>query len=181
MNSLGSESPVAVITGGAKGIGLACAARLLNSGFRVAITDISEPDLKSATATLTADAGRVLAIADDVRSYEGVQSNARKIVERWGRIDVLVNSAGVSQPKGLLSISEQEWDFVIAVNLKGTFNWCKAVASHMVGSAAGRIINISSVNAHTGGTPSAVQQVRLCRVQGWNSGAYPRAGERARA
>ncbi len=158
MSSFGSENPVAVITGGAKGIGLACAARLLGSGFRVAITDISESDLKSATTSLAADAGMVLAVADDVRSYEGVQSNAKRIMDSWGRIDVLVNSAGVSQPKGLLSISEQEWDFVIAVNLKGTFNWCKAVASHMVGAAAGRIINISSVNAHTGGTPSAVSK-----------------------
>jgi 3-oxoacyl-[acyl-carrier protein] reductase len=158
MNSFGSGNPVAVITGGAKGIGLACAARLLGSGFRVAITDISESDLKSATTSLAADAGMVLAVADDVRSYEGVQSNAKRIMDSWGRIDVLVNSAGVSQPKGLLSISEQEWDFVIAVNLKGTFNWCKAVASHMVGAAGGRIINISSVNAHTGGTPSAVSK-----------------------
>ena len=158
MNSFGSENPVAVITGGAKGIGLACAARLLGSGFRVAITDISESDLKSATTSLAADAGMVLAVADDVRSYEGVQSNAKRIMDSWGRIDVLVNSAGVSQPKGLLSISEQEWDFGIAVTLKGPFNWCQAVASHMVGAAAGRIINISSVNAHTGGTPSAVSK-----------------------
>lgn len=153
-----SESPVAVITGGAKGIGLACAARLKDSGFRVAITDISEPDLKNAAAALGAAEGTVIALAGDVRSYEGAQSNAKLIMDAWGRIDVLVNSAGVSQPKGLLSISEEEWDFVIAVNLKGTFNWCKAVASHMVGAASGRIINISSVNAHTGGTASAVSK-----------------------
>ncbi|MDF0520127.1 SDR family oxidoreductase [Bradyrhizobium yuanmingense] len=153
-----SEKPVAVVTGGAKGIGFACAARLLASGFRVAITDISEPDLKSASASLGAGQGDLLALWDDVRSFDGVQSNASRILDAWGRFDVLVNSAGVSQPKGLLSITEQEWDLVIAVNLKGTFNWCKAVASHMVGAAAGRIINISSVNAHTGGTPSAVSK-----------------------
>ncbi|RTE91303.1 SDR family oxidoreductase [Bradyrhizobium sp. LVM 105] len=153
-----SEKPVAVITGGAKGIGFACAARLLASGFRVAITDISEPDLKSASASLGAGRDDLLALRDDVRSFDGVQSNASRILNAWGRLDVLVNSAGVSQPKGLLSITEQEWDLVIAVNLKGTFNWCKAVASHMVGAAAGRIINISSVNAHTGGTPSAVSK-----------------------
>src|SRR4029453_4007657 len=158
MNSSGSESPVAVITGAAKGIGLACAARLLSSGFRVAITDISESDLKSAVSSRAADAGKLLAVTDDVRSYEGVQSNAKRILDSWGRIDVLVNSAGVSQPKGLLSISEQERDFGTAVNVKGTLNGCNAGASHMVGAGAGRIINISSGNAHTGGTPSAVSK-----------------------
>ncbi|MGY3364246.1 3-oxoacyl-[acyl-carrier protein] reductase [Bradyrhizobium sp. GM2.4] len=153
-----SEKPVAVVTGGAKGIGFACAARLIASGFRVAITDISEPDLKSATVSLEPERGDVIALTDDVRSFDGVHSNARRIMDTWGRVDVLVNSAGVSQPKGLLNITEQEWDLVIAVNLKGAFNWCKAVASHMVGAAAGRIVNISSVNAHTGGTPSAVSK-----------------------
>ncbi|WP_027531751.1 SDR family NAD(P)-dependent oxidoreductase [Bradyrhizobium sp. WSM3983] len=153
-----SEKPVAVVTGGAKGIGFACTARLMASGFRVAITDISEPDLKSATASLRAEQGDLIALTDDVRSFDGVQSNAKRIFDAWGRFDVLVNSAGVSQPKGLLNITEQEWDLVIAVNLKGTFNWCKAVAPHMVGAEAGRIINISSVNAHTGGTPSAVSK-----------------------
>ncbi|TQF42577.1 hypothetical protein UNPF46_04525 [Bradyrhizobium sp. UNPF46] len=153
-----SEKPVAVVTGGAKGIGFACAARLITSGFRVAITDISEPDLESATASLGAERSELMPLTDDVRSFDGVHSNAKRIMDAWGRVDVLVNSAGVSQPKGLLNITEQEWDLVIAVNLKGTFNWCKAIASHMVEAAAGRIINISSVNAHTGGTPSAVSK-----------------------
>ncbi len=158
MNSSDAERPVAVVTGGGKGIGLACAARLISSGFRVAITDIMESDLKSAAASLNKDQSTLMALPDDVRSYQGVQANAMRIMDIWGRIDVLVNSAGVSQPKGLLSISEEEWDFVIAVNLKGTFNWCKAVASHMIEAAGGRIVNISSVNAHTGGTPSAVSK-----------------------
>ncbi|PIT01941.1 hypothetical protein TSA1_15040 [Bradyrhizobium nitroreducens] len=153
-----SEKPVAVVTGGAKGIGFACAARLIASGFRVAITDISEPDLKTATASLGVERSELMPLTDDVRSFDGVHSNAKRIMDAWSRVDVLVNSAGVSQPKGLLNITEQEWDLVIAVNLKGTFNWCKAIASHMVGAAAGRIINISSVNAHTGGTPSAVSK-----------------------
>jgi 3-oxoacyl-[acyl-carrier protein] reductase len=158
MNKSPSQRPVAVITGGAKGIGFACAKRLLSSGFLVAITDIAEADLSTATTLLNGDAGTLIALADDVRSFHNVQSNAKKIIDTWGRIDVLVNSAGISQPKGLLTISEEEWDLVIAVNLKGTFNWCKAVASHMVEAAGGRIINISSVNAHTGGTPSAVSK-----------------------
>lgn len=153
-----SKDPVAIITGGAKGIGLASAVRLLRSGFRVAITDIAESDLGAASAVLGSNKDSLLTLKDDVRSHGGVQENAERVMDRWGRIDVLVNSAGVSQPKGLLEISEAEWDLVIDVNLKGTFNWCKAAAPHMIGAASGRIINISSVNAHTGGTPSAVSK-----------------------
>jgi 3-oxoacyl-[acyl-carrier protein] reductase len=152
-----SKDPVAVITGGAKGIGLASAARLMRSGFKIAIADIAEADLNSALSSLGSE-NDVLILTDDVRSFDGVHANAARVMDRWGRIDVLVNSAGVSQPKSLLEISEAEWNFVIDVNLKGTFNWCKAAAPHMIGAASGRIVNISSVNAHTGGTPSAVSK-----------------------
>jgi 3-oxoacyl-[acyl-carrier protein] reductase len=158
MRSVPTNDPVAIVTGGAKGIGLATATRFIRSGFRVAITDILEGDLRSASVALGSDQDWLLPLTDDVRSFDGVQANAKRVMERWGRIDVLVNCAGVSQSKGIFEISEADWDLVIDVNLKGTFNWCKAVAPHMIDAAAGRIINISSVNAHTGGSPSAVSK-----------------------
>jgi 3-oxoacyl-[acyl-carrier protein] reductase len=100
-----SKDPVAIITGGAKGIGLASAVRLLRSGFRVAITDIVASDLDSALSVLGSNKDSLLALKDDVRSYGGVQENAGRVMDRWGHIDVLVNSAGISQPKGLLEIT----------------------------------------------------------------------------
>jgi len=157
MTSANSDRPVAVLTGAAKGIGLASAHRLMASGFAIVLVDIHEDDLRNAVASLGGGDG-IMAVANDVRSYAGTMEAAQDVMRRFGRIDVLVNSAGVSQPKPLLEISEEEWDFVIDVNLKGTFNWCKAVARHMVEARRGRIINISSVNAHTGGGPSAVSK-----------------------
>ena len=150
--------PVAVITGGTKGIGLASARCLKSAGFRVAIVDTVQHDLDSACETLGGSSSAVLPLLIDVRQFASAHVGASEIVERWGRIDVLVNSAGVSQPKSLLTITEAEWDLVIDVNLKGTFNWCKAVAPIMVAAERGRIINISSVNANTGGSPSAVSK-----------------------
>jgi 3-oxoacyl-[acyl-carrier protein] reductase len=87
------------------------------------------------------------------------------VLDAWGHCDVLVNNAGISQPKGLLEISEAEWDEVIDINLKGQFNWCKAVAPSMVAGNGGRIVNISSVSAHTGAGPTAVSKFSYCAAK----------------
>ena len=84
------------------------------------------------------------------------------ILAALGRVDVLVNNAGISQPKGLLEISEAEFDHTIAVNMKGQFNWCKALAPAMLTLPEARIVNISSVSAHTGAGFSAVSRFAYC-------------------
>ena len=149
---------VAVITGGANGIGLASAQRLVSKSFRVALCDMATDDLVTASQAITAAGGEVLSLINDVRSHSGAHECVASVIDAWGRIDVLVNSAGISQPKGIVDITEKDWDLVMDVNLKGTFNWCKAVVPHMLRQKRGRIINISSVNAHTGGSPSAVSK-----------------------
>ncbi|MEJ0020319.1 MAG: SDR family oxidoreductase [Acetobacteraceae bacterium] len=152
------DGKVAVITGGARGIGLASAVRLSKAGFRVALSDLEQDALDTAAAQVAAAGGTALTLAVDVRHHDRVQAAAASVIDAWGRIDVLVNSAGVSMPKGILAITESEWDLVMDINLKGTFNWCKAAAAAMVAAQRGRIVNISSVNAHTGGSPSAVSK-----------------------
>ncbi len=149
---------VAVITGGANGIGLASAQRLVSKGFRVAICDIASGAVADAAQAIAATGGEVLSFVNDVRSHSAARECVASVIDAWERIDVLVNSAGISQPKGIVDITEEEWDLVMDVNLKGTFNWCKAVVPHMLRQQRGRIINISSVNAHTGGSPSAVSK-----------------------
>ena len=101
-------------------------------------------------------------LAGDTSDFAGVQRYAERTLERFGRIDVLVNNAGMSQPRGLLDITEDEWDRTINVNLKSCFNWCKAVAPAMLARGAGRIVNVSSVSAHTGGAVSAVSKFAYC-------------------
>jgi len=98
-------------------------------------------------------------MAVDVADFQSVQRAAAAVRDRCGPAEILVNNAGISQSKSILEISEAEWDEVMAVHLKGAFNWCKALAEDMVEARFGRIVNISSVNAHTGGGPLAVSKV----------------------
>jgi 3-oxoacyl-[acyl-carrier protein] reductase len=156
---------VAVVTGAARGIGRATAAALAKNGFAVALVDVLAPQLRE-TAALVREAGMAaLVLEGDVTSFTTTQRLGRELLTAWKRIDVLVNNAGISQPKGLLEISEEEWDRTIAVHLKGAFNWCKVVAPAMLGQRAGRIINMSSVSAHTGAGTAAVSKSAYCAAK----------------
>ena len=162
MQSPDNHPKVAVVTGAGRGIGLACVKRLVARGFKVAMADIGSPQLDQAVADLKAQGFEVMALPGDVGQYNSVQQQAGQVLSRYGRIDVLVNNAGISQPKGLIDISEDEWDRTIMVNLKGFFNWCKAAAPTMLAQGGGRIINMASISANTGGSPEAVSKFSYC-------------------
>lgn len=148
-----------VVTGGANGIGLATALRYGRAGYRVALVDLHDQALNEGAQLVAATGAECLLIKADVSDFYEAQAQAAHILECWGQIDVLVNNAGISQTKTLLEISEAEWDRTIAVNLKGYFNWCKAVVPAMMEQGKGRIVNVSSVGAHTGGGPNAASKV----------------------
>ena len=155
----------AVVTGAARGIGRASALALAKRGYAVALVDRLAADLESTAAEVAALGVAVLALAGNVADYAATQAQGRAVLDAWGHVDVLVNNAGISQPKGLLEINEAEWDEMIAINLKGQFNWCKAVAASMVAGNGGRIINISSVSAHTGAGATAVSRFSYCAAK----------------
>jgi 3-oxoacyl-[acyl-carrier protein] reductase len=156
---------VAVITGAARGIGRATAAALAKNGFAVALVDVRALLLPE-TATLVHDAGmEALELEGDVTRLAETQQLTARVLEAWGRVDVLVNNAGISQPKGLLEITEDEWDRTIDTHLKGAFNWCKAVAPAMLAQRSGRIINMSSVSAQTGAGTAAVSKSAYCAAK----------------
>ena len=141
---------VAIITGGALGIGRVYARRLLQEGARVVIADIVDPT--EAVRALDAH-GEVVGMQTDVASAEATRAMAEATVSRFGRIDVLVNNAAVFavlQPKRLEAIPEEEWDRVMAVNVKGVWNCVKAVVPAMKAQRAGRIVNIASAIAPKG-------------------------------
>jgi len=149
---------VAVITGAASGIGFASAVRLAKKGYAVGLADIGGAALDQAVAEIGKITSEVVALPGDVSDFAGVEKHVGDLIARFGCIDVLVNNAGISQPKSILDITEAEWDRTIAVNLKGVFNWCRNVAPYMVAAGSGRIINMSSVSAGTGGAASAVSK-----------------------
>jgi 3-oxoacyl-[acyl-carrier protein] reductase len=153
---------VAVVTGAAQGIGRGCAVALARRGFAVALVDVRRAELAEAADAVRAVGAQALEIESDVASYAAAQRDAKDILAALGRVDVLVNNAGISQPKGLLEISEAEFDHTIAVNMKGQFNWCKALAPAMLTLPEARIVNISSVSAHTGAGFSAVSRFAYC-------------------
>ncbi|MCP5372297.1 MAG: SDR family oxidoreductase [Hyphomicrobiales bacterium] len=149
----------ALITGAARGIGFGIGRRLARAGLQVVLVDRDGDAVAAAAETLSGEGMRARPAVVDVADFAAVQAVAAGLMAELGPIHVLVNNAGISQPRSILEISEREWDEVIAIHLKGAFNWCKALAPGMVAAAHGRIVNISSVNAHTGGGELAVSKV----------------------
>jgi len=153
---MNSSNKVAIITGGAKGIGLACAIRLANDGAKIVIADVEEDEGKQACADLVEQGHEALYIQCDVGKKLDVRNMVAAAVDQFGHIDILVNNAGIIAGGDFLEISEKDFDRVIKVNLKGAFLVGQAVARQMVKQIeadekgeheAGTIINMSSVNA----------------------------------
>ncbi len=152
------SSKVAVVTGAARGIGRAIALSLAGHGYDVAVVDLLEPELKETTKLLEAAGVKAVPYVFDVSDYAAVRAAADDIAQRFGRIDVLVNNAAMLQPQRIFEITEEQWDRGMAVNLKGVFSWCQSVAPRMLENGGGRIINISSVAATTGGSPQGASR-----------------------
>lgn len=136
---------VAVVTGAARGIGLATARRFLAEGWRVALIDIDGATLARTDADLAAPE-RALAIECDVAEPAQVAAAVARVEERFGRIDALVNNAGVAVFKPLLETTHEEWSRVLAVNLTGPFLCTQACAPVMLRNGGGSVVNIGSIS-----------------------------------
>ena len=137
------ESHVAIVTGGAQGIGLGIAEALLRQGLRVALFDLNSDALASATQQLAA-LGPVMGVRVDVTDCAMVDAGVAEVTAAWKTTDVLVNNAGLARDKRITRMSEADWDFVVDINLKGQFLCAKAVIPGMIAQRYGRIVNISS-------------------------------------
>jgi len=136
----------AVVTGGAQGIGEAIAETLAKEGAAVAIIDVNLEKAQATAAKLKSTYGvETEAYKTDVSNLAEVEKVTDSIIEKFKKIDILINNAGVTRDNLLLRMSEQEWDLVIAINLKGTFNFTKTVSKYMMKARTGSIVNISSV------------------------------------
>ncbi|MFA5101002.1 MAG: 3-oxoacyl-[acyl-carrier-protein] reductase [Candidatus Omnitrophota bacterium] len=136
---------VALVTGGGRGIGKEIAMTLAGEGADIVIWDVNPTDAQNTCKEIETKGRKTLADQVDVTNYESVEVAINKILDKYGKIDILVNNAGITKDNLLLRMSQQEWDAVINVNLKGTFNCTKAVFRPLSKQRSGRIINIASI------------------------------------
>ncbi len=140
----------AIITGAARGIGKAATERLFEVGYNVVLVDVHESVRQ--TATILSDGSRVLSLIADIRQYEAVQGVVQKAVERFGRIDVVVNVAGTAHRESFEETTLDVWHMDIETNMTGTFLMChEAVFPYMKQQGYGRLVNIASVSGKVGG------------------------------
>ncbi|MDN4493814.1 3-oxoacyl-ACP reductase FabG [Ureibacillus aquaedulcis] len=140
------QNRVAIITGGANGIGKAACETFLNQGAKVVIADFDEASGKELEQHFQNQGKEVLFIAVDVASQESVENMVAQVLAHHEKIDILINNAGITRDAMLVKMTEQDFDRVLDVNLKGVFNCTQAVVPHMVSRGYGKIINTSSVS-----------------------------------
>jgi 3-oxoacyl-[acyl-carrier protein] reductase len=142
---------VAIITGGARGIGFTTSQILAEAGAHVVLADVQAELAEEAAAQLRSSGGQAIALQADVQDASDVAAMVKHTLKTWGRIDVLVNNAGICPVTQLEDITPQEWDLVLGVNLKGMFLCSQAVAPSMRRQENGKIINIASSAGQMGG------------------------------
>ncbi len=139
------KDKVSIITGAAQGIGHATALRFARDGARVAVCDINEAAVVKTVDEIRAAGGQALGFVVDVTDKASIQRMVDGVMAAWGRIDTLVNNAGIVQDARLQKMTDEQFDRVIAVNLKGVYNCTRAVVDIMVAQNSGVILNASSV------------------------------------
>lgn len=140
------KDKVAVVTGAGSGMGKAIAKRLAGEGATIVVADINEAAMNTTVKELTAQGAKAIGVKVDVSNRDDVQRAIQSIVDQLGRIDILVNNAGVTRHRPFLTLNSEDWDHVLAVDLKGVFFCCQAAAPHMMRQRAGKILNISSIS-----------------------------------
>lgn len=146
-----NENKAAIVTGGAGGLGAAIAKGLLAGGYDVVIADVNEDALASAAQEMSGDSARARGVACDVSDPQSVEALVADTVSAHGRLDALVNCAGIGPLPPFLETTPEIWNRTIAINLTGTFLCCLAAAKVMVGQRSGRIVNIASISGARAG------------------------------
>jgi 3-oxoacyl-[acyl-carrier protein] reductase len=138
---------VAIVTGAARGIGAATAKKLGSDGFAVAVLDLDESTCKDTVGQITAAGGRAIGVGANVANAEQVTAALDRVAAELGPPVVLVNNAGVIRDNLLFKMTDDDWDTVLGVHLKGAFLMSRAVQAHMTAQKWGRIVNLSSSSA----------------------------------
>jgi len=146
---------VAIVTGGARGIGKAIALTFVREGAKIALVDVDQERLNALKDAIEKKAGVAIAVSCDISKSSETKQMVEQVQRAFGRIDILVNNAGIIRRGTIETVTEEDWDRVIEVNLKGTFNCCKAVVEIMKQRGYGKIVNVSSIAGKMGDITSA--------------------------
>lgn len=150
-SNLPLQDKVAVVTGSARGIGRVIAETLAQRGAKVLIADLRAEMAETTAQEIAAATGReIVATSVDVANAESAKAMIDKAITEFGRIDILINNAGITRDNLIMRMEEADWDMVIDINLKGAFNCSKAVVRQMMKQRYGRIVNVSSVSGLAG-------------------------------
>ncbi len=141
------QSPVALVTGGARGIGAAVAVRLAEDGFDVAVADLDESACAGTVSAVQATGRKGLAVGLDVSDRAAVTAGVERVAAELGPPVALVNNAGITRDALLFKMTDDDWDLVMGVHLRGAFLMSQAAQKHMVDAKWGRIVNLSSTSA----------------------------------
>jgi len=149
------DNKVAIVTGGAGGIGSAIVQRFAREGAKLAVADIDADAAQVQVKAVSARGSDAIRIVVDVTDKQSVGDMVKATLERWGKIDILVNVAGGAQRQNIVDISAEDWDRVVNLNLKSVFLCSQAVLPAMVKAKYGKIVSISSIYGFTGNGPRA--------------------------
>jgi 3-oxoacyl-[acyl-carrier protein] reductase len=139
------KDKVALVTGGARGIGRSIAMLFAKEGADIVIWDVNMQEAQKTCSDIEALGRKAMASQVDVTKYAEVEESVNKILDKFGKVDILVNNAGITKDTLILRMSEADWDAVLNVNLKGTFNCTKAASKAMIKQRLGKIVNIASI------------------------------------
>jgi 3-oxoacyl-[acyl-carrier protein] reductase len=162
------EGRVSIVTGASQGIGETIAMELAREGARVILVDIQKDKLEAVAGRIRESGGKAACHEADVSRLEDATRVVEAVLRDYGRIDHLVNNAGITRDNLLLRMKEEEWDAVISVNLKGCWNFSKAVIKSMVAGRCGRIVNIASVVGLVGNPGQANYAASKAGVMGFS-------------
>jgi len=174
------KGKVAIVTGAARGIGRMIAIRFAQEGADVAFTDLSRDDnMESLEKELNALGVKGKGYVSDASDYEQTHQVVDQIVEEFGKVDVLVNNAGITRDTLLMRMDEEMWDLVMKVNLKSVFNFTKAVQKYMLKARTGSIINMSSVVGVNGNAGQANYSASKAGILGFTKSVAKELGSRS--
>ena len=139
------KDKVSIITGGARGIGREIALLFAKEGSDIVLFDVNQEQLDQTQKEIEALGRSALSLTVDVTNFNQVEEVVNKTLDKFKKIDILINNAGITRDALLIRMSEQDWDSVLSVNLKGTFNCCKSVCRIMMKQRTGRIVNMASI------------------------------------